>query len=350
MRNSFFKVLALILPLVSCPLKAQEVRIGAVLPLTGAAAGVGHAIKAGLVLGVEDINAAGGAAGKPLRLIIEDTLSETKNAVAGFHKLVEAEKVKVLFTVTSSAAMALKPLAEAKGILLFANGAHPEITKNTRYVMRHGNTADHDARLMAKALLRTGPRRVGIVYQQDDWGILYEEVLRKSLEARGVQVKSESHYLNEPDLKPALFKLRASSLEALVNVSFGASVAVFVKQVRELNIQSPVYLSLGYVLTPQVQGMVGDLTKGFFFQTYLKQPQFEERYRQSLPGDPPMLGQVAYTDLELLCAAIKHTGSVDPALLAGYIRKVGSFSGRFETVRVSPEGDIPVETVIERIS
>ncbi|HQH26559.1 MAG TPA: ABC transporter substrate-binding protein, partial [Oligoflexia bacterium] len=85
-------LLGLLLAFAACQKTAQDqIRIGAILPLSGAGAGIGSALKSGLELGVREINARGGVNGRQLSIIYEDTQSEPRNSVAAFKKLVELE-------------------------------------------------------------------------------------------------------------------------------------------------------------------------------------------------------------------------------------------------------------------
>ena len=62
---------------------------------------------------------------------------------------------------------------------------------------------------------------------------------------------------------------------------------------------------------------------------------------------PGLLLSFAYTDVELLFYAIEKTGSQDSLVLVNYIKGIGEFNGKYENVKVSPEGDIVIATVVQ---
>ncbi len=118
----------------TCRAEPAMLKVGAILPLSGPASGIGDTMKAGLVLAEREINARQNELKIEVRF--EDTRSETKNAVSAFKRLVDVEGVEIIFTVVSGAAMALKPLAERQRVFLFANVAHPAITQDSSYILR----------------------------------------------------------------------------------------------------------------------------------------------------------------------------------------------------------------------
>ena len=73
--------------------QAGEIKIGALIPLTGFASGFGQNQKVGLELAVEEINKAGGIDGKTLEVIIYDTESKGEKAIFGFRRLATQDKV-----------------------------------------------------------------------------------------------------------------------------------------------------------------------------------------------------------------------------------------------------------------
>ncbi len=342
-------LLGLLLAFAACQKTAQDqIRIGAILPLSGAGAGIGSALKSGLELGVREINARGGVNGRQLSIIYEDTQSEPRNSVAAFKKLVELEGLKIIFTITSSSGMVLKPLAERGGVLLFADVSHPEMTRDTQYVLRHSNIVDSDAAVMAEALLKNNHRRVGVLFQNDDWGMAYAAALKSALAEHGVEMRSEFHLPQDTDYRAQLLRLGLKDLPALVNLSVGSASGVAVKQSRELGFTGDIYSGVGFILTPDARVAAGDAAKGVYYQTYPRNSEFVQDYRRAYGTDPPLFAQVGYTDVELLAAAISRTSSEEPSVLSRYLRSLGKFRGRFEEVEVKLNGDIPMRTVIER--
>lgn len=75
--------------------------------------------------------------------------------------------------------------------------------------------------------------------------------------------------------------------------------------------------------------------------------QAEESLSLKIGAVLPLIGQIGYTDVELLRKAVQETGSQNPRVLASFIKALGSFKGKFESVIIRPNGDIPVATHME---
>ena len=93
--------------------QAQEpIRIGAVLSVTGAAAGLGVPERNGAVVAEKAINAKGGIKGRPIKLIVEDDTTNPDTAVTKANDLIFNQKVVALLGGTNIAptvAMAASP-------------------------------------------------------------------------------------------------------------------------------------------------------------------------------------------------------------------------------------------------
>lgn len=82
---------------------ASAVKVGVLLPLTGANSVGGQAARNGYLLAQEEINKAGGVLGKPLELVFADDGNAPAKAVPEFVKLATVEKVDFMTGGLSSA-------------------------------------------------------------------------------------------------------------------------------------------------------------------------------------------------------------------------------------------------------
>ncbi|MFX9123663.1 ABC transporter substrate-binding protein, partial [Acinetobacter baumannii] len=75
--------------------RAQDIPVAVAGPLTGQLAALGDQFKRGAEMAVEDLNAAGGVAGKKLKLELGDDQCDPKQAVAVANQL-SVKKVAVV--------------------------------------------------------------------------------------------------------------------------------------------------------------------------------------------------------------------------------------------------------------
>lgn len=108
---------------------ADPVRIGALTPLTGAGAVYGTRMSRTYQLVADEINKAGGIAGRPIQIFTEDTQSNPDAGVRGARKLVDVNKVNaILGTWSSAVTLAVAPIAVAAGIPQFCVSSSPVIS------------------------------------------------------------------------------------------------------------------------------------------------------------------------------------------------------------------------------
>src|SRR6478735_2845972 len=105
------------------------VRLGLLAPLTGTGGPYGQEEEQAARAAVKIINEAGGVLGRKLELVVADDESQPTAGVAAARKLIDVDNVVSIGGVWSSAvALAIKPIALEKGVLLSVVGSADEIT------------------------------------------------------------------------------------------------------------------------------------------------------------------------------------------------------------------------------
>ena len=114
--------------------KEKEIKIGAILPLTGDMAKFGASFKKGIDLAVGEINAEGGIRGIKPQIIYEDDAGESKQAVSAFRKLITQHKIHaVIGGVMSSTAMPIAPIAEKEKVVIISPTATAPALSRFKY-------------------------------------------------------------------------------------------------------------------------------------------------------------------------------------------------------------------------
>jgi branched-chain amino acid transport system substrate-binding protein len=95
---------------------ADPIRIGHVASLTGDTATFGQSTERGMRMAFEEINAKGGAIGRPLDLITEDDRSVTEEARSAAQKLLQRDEVVALLgEIASSPRSRPRPRRSGRG-------------------------------------------------------------------------------------------------------------------------------------------------------------------------------------------------------------------------------------------
>jgi branched-chain amino acid transport system substrate-binding protein len=120
-------------------LAVSEVKIGALVPLTGPFATYGAYTLDGMRFAVDEINSKGGVLGARLVLVEADEKNDAKEAVSIFKRMAEVDRVvAVVGTISSGIGAVLSGEAEQAKVPLFlvAAGSHTILTKSSRYTFR----------------------------------------------------------------------------------------------------------------------------------------------------------------------------------------------------------------------
>lgn len=332
------------------PTPKEPIKIGIMYGLTGPVASLGEQMRDGAILAVDEINKNGGINGRDIELLIEDHQFDTKTAVSAFQKLTDINKVNIIHTVGSAVALALKPLAESKKILLFADASHPKITQDSSLTLRHSNIASSDALTLAEAVAKEQPKKVGLVYINDDWGIIFRSEFEKYIKnlLPGVEIWVESHNQKEIDFRTQLIKINSFNPDAVVVSSFGPAPGLIIKQLRDLKFTGKIFANNGIVLSSDAQKILGeDGLRGIYYQSYPELPEaFKNLYQKKFSSKPEIFSMYVFTDFEILASAIKNVGP-NPEKMARFIRGLGTFNGTYETVEISSQGDIIIPTIVK---
>ena len=166
----------LVLLLAACGQKAAEqkkpIKIGIATSLTGALESYGKQMINGFELGLDyATQGKREVAGRPLKVIVEDTTTKPDVAKQKALKLLEEDKVDLLVGTASSAdALAILPLAqEYKRVMVVEPAVADSITgaQWNRYIFRTGRNSSQDALAVAAAIAARKPGATVAVLAQD---------------------------------------------------------------------------------------------------------------------------------------------------------------------------------------
>jgi len=341
-------LLALIMGIVTVTNSPKEapqrtIPVGAILPLTGAVASIGETWKEGLAWRLTNATTTEGR----IVLNIQDSHSDTKDAISAFEQVRVQHQAKIIFTLPSASALALKPLAEQTRTLLWADVAHPAMTEASNFILRHSNVTSKDAPLMAAAFVEHGATSAAIFYEKSDFAQSYADALAGL--TRDKQFRLQQYVIDNKatDFRSSIVKAKAEHVDAFLFVSTGPAAGILVKQARELGFTGKLYSANTFVLTPQAQAIAGAYAKGMYYQTYAGNEAFRQAFLKKFNKEPALLSFIAYTDGEILVHAINATHSTDPRTLANYIKSLRTFTGTFETVEIHPSGDMIIPTILK---
>lgn len=170
-------------------------KLGAVIPLTGALAFLSPPEIAGIELAVADINAAGGVLGKPVEFSIEDS-SDGDNptvAPASATKLL-SEGVDAIVGAAASGVtrLIIDQITDAKVVQISMSNTAPDLTTwdDGGYYFRTAPSDLLQGAIVGNEIVADGNENVSIIYQQTSYGEGLEAKAKATIEGAGATVVS----------------------------------------------------------------------------------------------------------------------------------------------------------------
>ncbi len=199
----------------------DQIVLGSIQDLSGPLVTLGKPIQNGMILRVEQLNADGGIHGRKLRLIVEDSGYDPRKAVLAAQKLLTQDKIfSMLGSLGSVVSLATLPLVLEKNVthLFPVTAHHGNFEPYHKHKFAMATPYPDSTRLGVKQMIQsTQAKRVGILYQDDEYGL---EVLRgteAALKDAGLSLIERTTYKRgATDFASQMQRLRAANLDLIV--------------------------------------------------------------------------------------------------------------------------------------
>ncbi|NDV26887.1 ABC transporter substrate-binding protein [Desulfovibrio sp. JC010] len=220
----------------------EEIKVGAILPLSGDAAIYGEYTKKGILLGLDKINGQLAKENKKISVIFEDSKAMARYGVSAAKKLISSDNVvAIIDDSVSSVTLAVAPICEKNKVVLLATGATaPEISNAGTFIYRIWNSDSLEGKVVADyAHDKLGLKDVAILYVNNAYGKGLKSVFeQKFRENGGSVIASEAFDQGENDFRLILSKVAKKSPSAIYLVAYPEEAAGIFKQAKILNINT----------------------------------------------------------------------------------------------------------------
>jgi branched-chain amino acid transport system substrate-binding protein len=254
-----------------------EIRIGNIMPYSGPASAYGTI---GKTLGAyfNKVNAEGGINGRKIKFISYDDGYSPPKTVEQARRLVENDDVLLILNSLGTAHnTAIQKYMNAKKVpqLFVATGATKfGDPKNFPWTMGWQPNYQSEGRVFADYILKNHPNgRIGILFQNDDYGKDYVKGLKDGLAGKMMIVAELPYEPTDPTVDSQMVSLKASGADIFYDVTTPKFAAQAIKKAAEIG-WKPVHLlnsvssSVGAVIRPA--GL--ENAQGIFTALYGKDP------------------------------------------------------------------------------
>jgi branched-chain amino acid transport system substrate-binding protein len=330
----------------------QDIKIGAVVSLTGAGSNVGKHMKQSAELAVSEINAQGGVFVKaynkklPITLIVADDETKPDSAVKVVTKLTSEDNVDILVGGYSSAVtIATRGVVAEKKIPYIVTGASsPDVTRktdvDTSYLFHYCPTTamyGQYTTLFVDQVIREAINqrfdfpdnrtlRLAILYQDSAYG---KGVLKGVIDTitnnnLNIQIVSnQSFKLGEADFRTPLTAIKAAKPDVIYPAAFPAEQTQIVVQARrDVNLNT-IILAVETNDNPDYYKGIGRFGEYSIIESRFSPyatPQsalatadlkFKADYKAKFGTLPDMMGTSTYEGVYIAAKAIENAGTLD---------------------------------------
>jgi len=301
------------------------IKVGVIADQTGPLSFVGIANANLARLVIDDLNAQGGLLGRRLALHLEDSATIDSVAEAKATKLVEHDRVDVLFGgIYSSTRQAIKGPAVVKGKKLYIYPEQYEGQECDPLIFCTGPVPAQQVDPLIPWLMKeTGAKTFYLPSADYIWPRVLNQRVRQVVTAHGGAIVGEEYFpLDHGDYRRTIEKIEASGADVVFNTIVPPGVSPFLEQLHEAGFAARggrlvcTYFDenfLNMVPAAHVEGLYSCLD---YYQA-VSEPFSERllrRYDARFPGAAKLTGGSAcsglYRGLHLWAAAVKEAGSL----------------------------------------
>lgn len=307
------------------PASAQPIKIANIVELSGAGATSGTNFRDGVMLAVNEINAAGGILGHRIETTTADTQSNPGVAKGLAQKAIDDDVFAVFGPVFSGSIMVSMTETRRAEIPNFTGGEAASITKQGNpYIFRTSFTQETAMPKIARYM--AGPlkaKTIALIYVNNDYGKGGRESLMKAIAPLGLKIVSDiSTEQNQVDFSAAVLKAKQSNADVVFVYTNEEESARALRELRKQGVSKPI-VGETTLVGQKVIELAGDAANGAVAHVGLTvdapmpamrafRAKFEKAYRYT----PDHNGIKGYTGVYILKAAIEKVGKLDRKAVA----------------------------------
>jgi ABC-type branched-subunit amino acid transport system substrate-binding protein len=345
-------LLALSVPVASCK-SSGDIKIGAVMDITGALSGIGSQIRDGVQLAVNQINAAGGIGGKQVKLYVEDGQTDSTAGFEAVKKLVEVDGCKVIIgPMISGAVLASGEYAAQQKVLLVSPSA-TSVDINTQswrqFVFRTVASDALQGQAMAQLVINGGYKKVAIFAMNNSYGTGLAGVVTAALAGKATIVSNTTYDPNKLDYLTELQGIKDKAPDCVVHVGYQADADIVYKQALQLGLNSAqwiapegVYADATLAVAEAAQFMSSSVigTRPTAPEGLAAYATFAAAYKAAFNVTPGVYCDNSYDGTNLVFAAMKNVGTSDTTKIAAEVlRLANNYSGASGSITMASNGD-----------
>jgi len=334
--GGYYSGLSQALPSKTLP---SEIKIGVLLPLSGDLSVIGREMLKGAQLAIDQINEAGGIAGRKVVLVVGNTKSDREGAVAEAKRLIDAEGVKVIIgPATNPSTLAVASIVNERHVVLISpSSTSPEISKPENdpgnFVFRVIGSDSLQGLAMAAIAEELGFKSAVIVAMDSDYGRGLADVINRTFTVHGGQVLNVIYYNPVAgDYVHEVEQVKALNPDVIFFVGYRESASRLLKDAKTVGITSKWVATEDVCdesmfndpeVAEYIVGMYG--VKRYLPVESILHKQFVQAYIEKFGAGPGKYADYTYDATMLASLAIAYAGDYNGTAIRDALFTVSKF-------------------------
>ncbi|AKQ54268.1 ABC transporter substrate-binding protein [Bordetella hinzii] len=317
---------------------AQPFRLGALNSITGVGGPYGGAMLEAIRIAVDEVNAAGGAAGRQIQLYAEDDQTKPDAAVLAAKKLIEVNQVQAVVGIwPSSVGLAVMPITNNAGLIMMNTCGAPEmLTENRKglaWMLQASNAVF--GRAFAQVARERGFKRPAVMAFNNSTFVGLANYFKETWEKDGGKISSMVIYEpNQTTYRTELNRVLATQPDVIALGSYRPDATILLREWYQTG-QDCKFIMPGWTANEALVKALGkEATEGIISISNVAASEnaayksFSERFRAKFKQDPDIFAAQSYDMVIALALAIEAAGpAADTAAINGRIKAVTRHGG-----------------------
>lgn len=343
-----FSLCCLALLLLGCPQSA--VKVGVVLPLTGDDATYGNAVKNGIELAFEEIQADNERA-TPVELMIRDSESDPEKASQLIEEVYDGGALVAIGGVTSAEAKEMIGVADRYDrVLISPSASSPELTGISRNFYRIFPSDFAAASKMAQFVSQDLKIDEVVVaaQQAQEYAKGLQGAFGTAYEGLGGKVVEVVEYPpNTVDFSGIIERVMTLAPKAVYLAAYGNDAGAMIQELRRLSYEGKI-LTTSAFSSPEFIAPVGEDAAGVFLtqsvfeldsdHAHIK--TFVERYEAKYAKQPDIYSAHGFDVMGVVATAVEGRPPIPSEIPKGLRDDVKDFPGVTGSIQFNEKGDV----------
>lgn len=339
--------------------KSDAIKIGVAIPLTGASAQDGEAIKNGVNLAAKLVNDEGGINGKKIELVVEDDKGDPSEAATVANKLAQDKSISAIVGhFNSSCTLAAAPIYNQAGVAHVSPGSSAAaVSKAGDYTFRVITTdAVQGTSLMNWAVKDLGYKNIAVLYENTDYGSGLADVVSKAAgDLNAKIVAKEAYEVGSTDFSTLLTKVANSQADVIIVGGLYNETALIAKQKNNFGLSKMQIMGVDAIFSDALIKLGGASVNGIKLTGYFSEASqdsaaknFISKYKEAYKSTPSTYAAYGYDAALVIIESIKKAGT-DRKAIRDYMANIKDLQGATGNNSFDENGDVikqPLRLVI----